>query len=118
MFYNEDNVKFCRDLFNRLVTINEEIKINQTVIKECYRALKHDQLSMCIRIYESEKDEVTYCDEPGTRKLGTIIVPMPDTTGGTKREVEVTVHFGGTEIFVSGKDLTTGADVQAVYDFL
>ena len=110
-FY-EDNVKFCRDLFNRLITFGEEIEIHQ---KECYRALKPNQLSVCIRIHESEENDVTYCDEPGTRKLGFITVPMTDTTVGTKREVEVTVHFGGTEIFVSGKDLTTGADVQAVF---
>ena len=43
---------------------------------------------------------------------------MTDTTGGINRKIEITVRFGGTEIIVNGKDLTTGVDAEAVYDFL
>ena len=46
------------------------------------------------------------------------MIPMSDTTGGKGRKMEITLRFGGTEIIMNGKDLTTGADVQAVFDFL
>ena len=42
---------------------------------------------MCcfIQIYESEKSDVTYFDDPGVSKLGSIIVPVTDTAGDKNR---------------------------------
>ena len=112
-----DNVKRCCNRFSKFVTINEEIEIGQAVKKTYFPAYK-DQVSMIITLYESEKVFFTYCDEPGVYELGSITIPMTDTTGGINRKAEATLRFGGTEIVVSGKDLTTGAEVQAVFDFL
>ena len=115
--YDDDSVKRCKNRFSKLVTVNEEVEINQ-IVKKTHFPTKNNQRSMAIKIYESEKSDVTYTDEPGTRELGFIKVPMTDTTGNKDRRVEISVRFGGTEIFVTCKDLTTGADVEAVYDFL
>ena len=122
--YDDNYVKRCKYRFDKLVSVNEDIEIDHTVkriyhpVKRIYHPSKQNQLSVAIRIYESEKYEVIYCDEPGTRQLGSITIPMTDTTGGMNRKIEITVRFGGTEIVVNGKDLTTGVDVKAVYDFL
>ena len=117
MFYDDDNVKRCNCNFDKLVEINEEVEIGHTV-KRIQGVSFVNQIYGYIKFCESEKSDVTYCDEPGVRKLGSFKVPMTDTTGGTKRMLEITVRFGGTEITVNGKDLTTGIDVEAVYDFL
>ena len=117
MFYGDDNVKWCSRRFAKLVSVNQEIEIDHTV-KSSYTPSYHNILEMAINVYESEKNDVTYCDEPGVRLLGTISVPMTNTTGDMNREVRVTVCFGRTEIIVSGKDLTSGANVQAAFDFL
>ena len=115
--FDDDNVKRCSGCFDKLVTVNEDVEFDQTV--KCIQGVNyHNQTYATIKVYESEESDVTYTNEPGTRKLGFITVPMPDTTGGMKRRVEIIVRFGGTEILVTGKDLTTGADVKAVYDFL
>ena len=117
IYYDDNYVKRCEYRFDKLVSVNEDIEIDHTV-KRIQNPNEQNQLSAVIKIYESEKDEVTYCDEPGTRQLGSITIPMTDTTGGMNRKMEITVRFGGTEIVVNGKDLTTGVDVKAVYDFL
>ena len=117
IFYGDDNIKYCANRFDKLVTVNQEVEIDQTV-KRIYNPNKSNILNMHISVHESEKMDVTYCDEPGVYTLGSIIVPMTNTTGDMNRQVEITVRFGDTEIFVHGKDLTTGADVEAVFDFL
>ena len=117
MVYNDDNVKECHSCFDKLVSVNEEVEIDQIVTRS-YVPCAHNQLSMNINIYESEKINVSYCDEPGVRKLGVIKVPMADTTGDKKRSIKVEVRFGGTEFFVICKDVTTGAVRSAQYDFL
>ena len=117
MFYDGNNVKQCWKRFDMLVSVNQEVETDQTV-KRTYRPIYRNQADMLIEVYESEKSDVTYCDETGVKSLGKITVPMTNTTGDMDRRVEVTVRFGGTEIIVSGKDLTSGSDVQAEFDFL
>ena len=117
VFYDGNNEKMCDNRFDKLITVGDEIEIDQTV-KRVYRPPFHDSTEVIVAICTSEKSNVTYCNERGVSELGSIMIPMPDTTGGMSREVEITVCFGGTEIILSGKDLLTGARVQAVYDFL
>ena len=80
MVYDDDNVKMCDNRFDKLVNVNEDVEIDQIVTRQ-YFPCKHNQITMGVTIYESEKSDVTYCDEPGTRKLGTITLPMTNTTG-------------------------------------
>ena len=117
MFYDDEKVKKCKMIFDRLIGVNEDIEIDQTVTRTYY-PVYHDQVEMNICIYESEETVVPYCDVPEARKLGFIRVPMTDTTGNKSRKVNVNVRFGDTEFFVAGRDETTGTDVQARYDFL
>ena len=116
MFYDENNVKKCNKRFSKLVNVGEEIEIGKSV-KKIYNfnnghGLSHSNLS----IYESENNDVTYYNEPGVRKLGSIKILFDD--GDVKRKVEVTLLFGGTEIFVTCKNLANGLEYKAVYDFL
>ena len=116
MFYDENNVKKCKKRFSKLVNVGEEIEIGKSVKKK-YRSYKLHGLSHSkFSIYESENNDVTYYDEPGVRKLGSIGFYFD--AGDVKREVEVTLLFGGTEIFVTCKDLENGLEYKAVYDFL
>ena len=117
MVYDDDGVKMCKMRFDKLITVNEDIGVDQ-IVKRSYFPGVHNQISAAISIYESEESDVSYCDEPGTRKLGTIKVPMTDLTGDKERKVEIEVRFGGTEFFVSCKDVTTGVVVSDKYDFL
>ena len=117
ILYNDDKVKKCTKRFGKLVSVNEDIEIDQTVTRTYY-PMNHNQMAMTIDIYESEESDVSYCDQPGVKKLGTLTVPMKDTTGGRSRQVNVSVRFGGTEFFVTATDETTGAVVLATYDFL
>ena len=117
MIYDDDGVKKCKMRFDELIKINEDIDVDQIVKRTRFPA-SHNQKLIIINIYESEESDVSYCDEPGTRKLGKIKVPMTDLTGDKNRTVEIEVRFGGTEFFVSCKDVTTGVVISDKYDFL
>ena len=116
MFYDENNVKKCKTRFSKLVNVGEEIEIGKSVKKKYNSYNRHGGLYSNFSIYESENNDVTYCDEPGVRKLGSIRFPFDD--GNVKRKVEFTLLFGGTEIFVTCKNLANGLEYKAVYDFL
>ncbi|KAL4224277.1 hypothetical protein ACF0H5_017731 [Mactra antiquata] len=49
----------------------------------------------------------------GCKKIGIMEVEMPDTTGGRDRDVEVNMLYGGTQIAVHAKDVTSGNEVNA-----
>ena len=117
MCYDDDNVKNCKMHFDEWVCMDQDVEIDQMVTKR-YTPASHNQKVMNIDIYESEESDISYCDEPGIRKLGNIKIPMTDTTGDKDRKVEVKVRFGHTEFFVTCKDVTTGVVHSSKYDFL
>jgi len=117
MFFDDENIKKCRLLFDKLCSVNEDIDLDQTMGRTYY-PVYNDQTEMNICVYESERNAVSYCDDEGARRLGLLNVPMQDLTGNKGRKVKVNVRFGDTEFFVNGVDETTGADVKVKFDFL
>ena len=65
--------------------------------------------------------EVEYVDAPHFQRLGGIRVNMPNavnTENELNREVEINFLFGGTEIEVRAKDVTSGSTAKTVIDFI
>jgi hypothetical protein len=97
------------------------------VTEVIYCPITPNQTSMKINIFSVDrviprrmenKEYVTYVDEPDMEKMGYFNVEMPDTTGGTNRKVRLDIQFGGTEILVTGTDMTSGKRTGTTIEFL
>lgn len=116
-FFDDDNTKKCKMVFDKLVSANQDIDVHQTVSRT-YFPVYNLQTEMNIILYASDEEDVQYCDEMGVAKIGFLVVPMPDVVGNKNRKVAIDVSFGNTEFRIDGRDLTTNKHVNATYDFL
>ena len=67
-------------------------------------------------IFSADTANPMYPDSPTVRKLGTLDVWMPDTTGGLDRRMCVEVCFGSSELHVTAR--CQGNPTQTKIDFL
>jgi hypothetical protein len=100
---------------------------NGMVTEKTYYPTEPDQTSVQINIYSVDRvirerggnsEDINYVDEYDMEKMGYFKVEMPDTTGGTNRKVRLDIQFGGTEILVTGTDMTTGKRAGTTIEFL
>ena len=96
----------CRGVFSTLVKRGQRVEIGEEITK-IHHPLKADSTSSRTRIYMSDQLDVKHIDDPGVEFTGgDIKVPMPDTTGGRSRKIEIKVKFGLTEIEARARDKT------------
>ena len=108
----------CLDIFD--VYVQKDELLEQTLVTECktYRPVHQDQTVMRLRVYSADVRSPLYTTEPGCRKIGNILVHLPNTTKGKERRVRVKMVFGGTELQVKAVDEDTGTKYIAAFDFL
>ena len=106
----------CRDRFHPFVRAGEAVDINARV-KHRFWLPKNDQDKVSVSFFASPRKEVRWTDEPHVYEMARLDVSKPDTTEGERRQVEISMYFGRTEIEVIAKDLTTGTKSVAVMDF-
>lgn len=110
------NRHFCRDRFKAFVHAGDAVGVNQEVLRR-FRPSKADQKEWTVVFYAARKKAPRYTDEAGVHEIGSVVVKMPDTTGGLKREIEIAMRFGRTEIEVRAKDVTSGKETEATLHF-
>ena len=103
---NIDGTDYCKDVFQRLVTIGDLVNVNHWVEKEVF-ASSAVMRQMFIKFYQTNEENPKFVTDKGCECIGELIVDMPDTSKGKERSVEVSVFFGETEISVKGLDKTT-----------
>ena len=113
----KDDVEWCTDIFDTFVTVDQSVALGEKVSRS-YTPAKSYQTSTVIGIYCSDKEHVMFTSDPGVRRCGELYLEMPDTTGGTSRELQATMVFGDTEIKVEAIDLTSNKVGRATIDFL
>lgn len=113
----KDDVEWCTDVFDTFVTVDQSVALGEKVMRS-YTPAKSYQTSTVIGIYCSDKEHVMFTTDPGVRRCGELYLEMPDTTGGTSRELQATMVFGDTEIKVEAIDLTSNKVGRATIDFL
>lgn len=109
--------EYCTDKFDIHVNKGKFIHCNEETNSN-YSPLYEDQTSVKFRVFVSDKEYPQYTDEEGCKEIGSLTVPMPDTTGGTNRTVNVKFKFGATKITVEGFDETSKKSVNVKIDFL
>jgi len=115
-YYDDEKSKLC-DAFETIVTIGESVKTGDKVT-QYYRPVNANQTAILLNVYSSEKKNVKYCNEEGVDKVGTLLVDMPDTTGGKDRKVKIEISFGKTYMQVEATDPNSGKVFNATFDFL
>lgn len=112
-----NGIEYCTDKFDIHVNKDTLVHCNEETEKN-YIPIYEDQTSMKFRVFASDTTDPQYIDDKGCREIGSLTVPMPDTTGGTRRTVKAKFKFGATKITVEGIDERSGNSVDVKFDFL
>ena len=107
---------YCEDIYQEFLPCGGKIQNTKTLIKRSYVPIEPDYTNMSINVYCAPCN-VRYIDDPGCRHLATIHVPMPDTTGGVNRTVQVEIEFDGPEIHIVCTDKNTGVSIDESIEF-
>ncbi|KAK3098838.1 hypothetical protein FSP39_023537 [Pinctada imbricata] len=113
-----DGVEKCTDIFDVYIQKDETLLKEHVTEYKTYCPVRHDQTVMRLRVYSADKRSPHYTTDPGCRKIGHIVVQLPDTSKGKSRQVRVKMIVGGTELKVSAVDDDTGKKFSAKFDFL
>ncbi|XP_060077646.1 heat shock 70 kDa protein 12A-like [Ylistrum balloti] len=111
-----EGVARCKDVFLVYVEKGQQLTPGHSE-SQVFRALKADEECLQCAVYISDQKSPTYVDEPGCRLLGILTVPL-DQSGPGPAEVEETLVFGETELYVKAKDIKTGNKYQTQFDLL
>uniref|UniRef100_A0A8C6ULG4 Uncharacterized protein n=1 Tax=Neogobius melanostomus TaxID=47308 RepID=A0A8C6ULG4_9GOBI len=107
---------WCTDLFGKMVEIDQDVGFDET--KEyIFSPVEPNQRAMRMRFFRTERPNLTYVDDWGTEQVGQFIVDMPDTTGGSARQIKMEVIFGDTEITAKATDLLSNSEGKVTIDF-
>ena len=114
----KDNMDWCRDIFDTFVQEDESIALGNQVTRS-YTPAKPSEQAIIINIYCSETENVQFITDPGVRKCGTLHIDVADSQySAGRREIQLTMQYGDTEIKVSALDVPTGKCVKSKIDFL
>lgn len=115
-WYSDLNRNQCEDIFSHFVIAGSKVKIDEVVVKN-FNPTSNNQTRVRFTLFATQKKKVSYTDEEGVTQLGEIVLEIPDTTGGTSRDLQLTMFFGLTEIKVEAKDMTSGNIVTTNLQF-
>ena len=122
-----EGVDKCRDVLLIYVKKNTPVELSNSVVKSFLPSVS-TQTSIEFEFYSSSLDvtyrkiendtpgtdgreiqeieNVIYTNDPETRKIGNLSIPLPNISRGKKRLVDVSFYFGGTQIKVTVKDMS------------
>lgn len=102
-------------MFNRFVKKNDLVQLGQK-IAITYRPREVNETEMRYSFYTADVQEVLLVTEPGVKKIGDLVLQSPDTLKGLDRDIEVSLHFIGTDVVASAWDVESGNMVQTTLD--
>ncbi|KAM4560849.1 heat shock 70 kDa protein 12A-like [Fundulus diaphanus] len=108
---------FCADIFMNLVTADEDVGWDE-IRNHILNPLESDQTQVNFTFFQTKKKKVNYVDEGGVEEIGSFVIQSPDITLGRKREIELEIKFGFTEMTATGTDKETGMKQTIELDFM
>ena len=107
---DREGIDYCKDVFLKFIDKGTPV-YHDEITSRTLRPRTRKQPSMSFDIYccdETDLNNVEYVTDKKFVRVGDLMVKMPDYTGGLDREVKVQFQFGGTEMVVTAKDITSG----------
>lgn len=107
---NSHGMDVCTDVFKCMIKKNAPLtRIQETFTLSAYKIFGN------IEVYESDELQ-TYCTD--CRMLGKVVLDIEDYTFQDKRrEVDVSLEFGSTELYVIARDKSTKRTVTGKFNF-
>ncbi|XP_052793297.1 heat shock 70 kDa protein 12A-like [Mya arenaria] len=112
-----DGFEYCDDIFERLVTIGQEITVGQYMKEMTYYPNIDDQAHFVLQVFASSVENPKYVTDEDCQQIGLLLVEI-DTGGNRDFEIKVQLVFGGTEIQVEVWDGHGNLIKDARMDFL
>ena len=108
----------CKDVFFKFVQVNEIVKVGEIRRFPGFAPLTGAQKQVKIDFYQSELADVEYVTDSGVEKAPGrgLVLETPDAW--KTRDIEINLHFGGTEIKVTVVNPTSNTQATADLDFL
>lgn len=111
--------EWCQDIFSVLVEGDEEVGCNETR-QHSFTPIERDQTEITFSFYRTERKIqcLTYVDDWGMEKIGSITLNSTDTTKGMNRRFKLEIKFGSTEMTATATDKESGSTVKTDLDFM
>jgi len=93
------------------------VRVDQEVIVGNYRPIYPGQTKINFDIYYTKEKSAVYCDEPGMKFLGELLINLPDVHLGTNRPCTLSLSFGDMEIKAKAFNKTSGQNYQTKFEF-
>ncbi|XP_053375221.1 heat shock 70 kDa protein 12B-like [Mercenaria mercenaria] len=113
----ETGKDLCEDIFDVHVRKGQSVVLGNRQPVQSYFPLFRKQTKLVLLVFTSTSLNPKYTTEDGCKQLAKITVDISDTTGSTKREVEVTMIYGGTELSVIATDKVSGKEYNTDIKF-
>ena len=111
-----DGIEKCSRLFDCMVKENKVVKLGEKV-KKIYHPGSTNDYEIHVGFFITNNPNAILTTDPGVTRIGSVVVQSPDTWRGKDRDIEVSMHFGGTEITATARDVSTGNVAQTALDF-
>lgn len=111
-----DGREMCINLFNIFVKEDEVARLGGEV-KKLYVPLRAESTLISFGFYVATNPNTKFITDKGVTKIGSVSVESPDISRGRDRDIEVCMHFGGTEIVATAVDVTSGNKAETSLNF-
>jgi hypothetical protein len=103
--------KFCR-----IVERKTDVAIDQEFKSEDAFPVYSNQTKLQFEIFYTKEQNAVYCDEPGMKLLGNLLIDLPDVHLGTNRPCTFCLSFGDMEIKARAFNKTSGQNYQTKFE--
>ncbi|XP_052793286.1 heat shock 70 kDa protein 12A-like isoform X2 [Mya arenaria] len=112
-----DGHEYCDDIFEKHVTIGQEITVGQNMKEMTYHPTIDNQAHAVLQVFASSKESPEYVTDEDCQQVGLVLVEL-NTDRKRDFEIKVKLIFGGTEIQVEVRDGHGKSIKEARMDFL
>ena len=118
---------WCTDVFDKFVTVDQPICDGDTVIRR-YSPVSPNQQTAIVKLYGCANAEANFLTDKGVFLAAVLRLDLAPLIGpndlvrlrntNPKREIQIRMQFGGTEIRCIAIDIATNAAVSVTLDFM
>ncbi|CAB5381334.1 unnamed protein product [Rhizophagus irregularis] len=103
--------------FLKIVECDDIVTIDQEFTTENLVPIYPDQTTITFDIYYTREQDADYCNEPGMKLLGSLLIDLPEVHLGTNRPCTFCLSFGDMEIKARAFNQTNGQHYQTKFEF-
>ncbi len=111
--HEQTGEEYCRGVFNVFVERGELVGAGHRIRQRLTKVHRHQEHAV-LNIFIAHTAQPMYVDEPGCRRLATVVLPMSDQHS---QALTVEFTFGGTEVLIKGIETATGRAVVTTVEF-